>query len=756
MIKVTRPASVPDTRLNGFEAYEYTDMPDFKAHFVSYLESSEKVKRRKGFDLISDLMTVDIETTTISAGTRYNAGCFPYAVPYLYQVFCAGCVLIFRYDEQFNDFITWLDQTLSGAGCTLACYIHNASFEYQFFKSRFQINFDSVFALQSRRIARFETARAGIEFRCSYLLSNMSLEKFTENYCPETYRKDKELIDYEVIRFPWTELDNETLYYSGMDVITLYHAVKSILEREGDNIRTVPMTNTGYVRRACRAACLGNNTKHYRSEEEKETYNMFKRYRSMFLKCAPTLDQYNMLRDAFRGGNTHANRFKAGSILENVGSFDFASSYPAALICYDGFPMGKLMDCTEALKTPEDISRYAARYWLCVTVVFKDIYLRDSYNTLCPYLPLAKGKRQWVIDENGKRMPRHGYYDNGRLLAQDGYFEITFLGCEWDIIRKQYAGEMKVKKAMYTVKGELPFALRKTCFEWYKAKTELKNVPGMDYEYMKSKNRVNSVYGMMVEQIIKDIVTTDPKTGTIEQRPATHPEALQQMEEFLKPRNRKFLLYQWGVTITAICRVRHMEIIEMFGRDFVYGDTDSVKAEHPEKYVAAVAAYNQRWVDYARQCGMEISAETKEGETQILGWLDYESNHYSKQFVTLGAKKYCDVDGSGRLHITVAGVPKGIGARLLGSIENFKPGFTFETHDTDDLKIRQNWKKLLTYRDDLNEVIEIDGHKLPLKSCTALERTMYKLDITEEYETLTGFKDRYQETIYEEDPEIWD
>ena len=474
----------------------------------------------------------------------------------------------------------------------------------------------------------------------------------------------------------------------------------------------------------------------------------------MFLKCAPTYEQYEMLRKAFRGGNTHANRFKVGSVIDDVGSFDFASSYPAALICYDGFPMGKLMDCTDSLKTPDDITRYASRYWLCVTVVFKDIKLRDSYNTLCPYLPLAKGTRQWDLDENGKRKPRYGYYDNGRLLRQDGYFEITFLGCEWDIIRKQYEGEMKVKKAFYTVRGELPYALRQTCYDWYKAKTELKNVDGYEYEYMKSKNRVNSVYGMMVEQIVKFIVEVD-KHGNISERIPTDQEAREQIEEFLKPRNRKFLLYQWGVTITAICRVRHMEIIDLFGRDFVYGDTDSVKTEHPEKYFDKVEEYNTRWLNYAKQCGIKISANTKEGQEQILGWLDYEKGHFSKQFATLGAKKYCSVDSRGNLEITVAGVPKKTGAMLLGSIENFKPGFVFETKDSDDLNTRQNWKKLLIYRDDLKESVKIDGHRLDLRTCIAMERTMYKLSITEEYEALTGYHDKY-DTIYEEDPEIWE
>jgi hypothetical protein len=198
-----------------------------------------------------------------------------------------------------------------------------------------------------------------------------------------------------------------------------------------------------------------------------------------------------------------------------------------------------------------------------------------------------------------------------------------------------------------------------------------------------------------------------------------------------------------------------MEIIRLFGRDFVYGDTDSVKAEHSEKYSAAVAEYNRKWIAYASQFDTPIEAYTRDGERQILGFLDYEKSHHSKKFVTLGAKKYCCVDDNDNLEITVAGVPKKIGAKLLGSIENFKPGFTFKTSDSDDLATRQNWKKILTYRDDLNEVVNIQDHEINIKSCIAMERTQYELGISEEYADITGYHERYEQ-IYEEDPEIWD
>ena len=100
--------------------------------------------------------------------------------------------------------------------------------------------------------------------------------------------------------------------------------------------------------------------------------------------------------------------------------------------------------------------------------------------------------------------------------------------------------------------------------------------------------------------------------------------------------------------------------------------------------------------------------------------------------------------------MTVAGVPKKAGEAMLKKIENFKPGFVFTVPDSGSLKDRQDWKKLLTYRDDLDMQLTIDDHTLPVKTCIAMTRTTYNLGITQEYCDLTGYTDRF-----EEDPEVW-
>ena len=101
----------------------------------------------------------------------------------------------------------------------------------------------------------------------------------------------------------------------------------------------------------------------------------------------------------------------------------------------------------------------------------------------------------------------------------------------------------------------------------------------------------------------------------------------------------------------------------------------------------------------------------------------------------MGAKKYA-VEKNGDLEITIAGVPKRAGAQLMGSLDNFKIGYEFEVRDNAPLEMRQNWKKTLTYNDDINEVFLVDGKQLHIQSNVAILRTTYELNITDEYQEL--------------------
>ena len=72
---------------------------------------------------------------------------------------------------------------------------------------------------------------------------------------------------------------------------------------------------------------------------------------------------------------------------------------------------------------------------------------------------------------------------------------------DWDGI---YINNLRLYK-----RGYLPTLLVKAILDFYSVKTSKKDVPGHETEYMVSKNMLNSSFGMMVTDIIRDLFTYD-------------------------------------------------------------------------------------------------------------------------------------------------------------------------------------------------------------------------------------------------------
>ena len=91
-----------------------------------------------------------------------------------------------------------------------------------------------------------------------------------------------------------------------------------------------------------------------------------------------------------------------------------------------------------------------------------------------------------------------------------------------------------------------------------------------------------------------------------------------------------------------------------------------------------VNAYNQRCKDNLKANGYD--AVIRDGREYWLGVAETEGDKDTyTEFKYMGAKRYCGrCKADGRLHITVAGVPKKRGALCLKEdIKNFHPGFIF-------------------------------------------------------------------------------
>ena len=596
----------------------------------------------------------------------------------------------------WDEFLTFCTELSTKAGSRiLVLWVHNLSFEFQFLQGIYAFSADDVFAVKSRKILKC-TMYGNIELRCSYLQTNMSLDVFTRKMGCEI-RKLTGTFDYTKIRYPDTELTEDEIAYCVNDVRSLVEAMKKEMDIDTDNLITVPLTSTGYVRR-----------------QAKQTMRSMYGFHSWIRDQLPDYDLYCVLREAFRGGNTHASRFYSGQILKNVHSIDRSSSYPDVLVNCK-FPVSKFRYrpslTYDKLQREIRTSNKAAVF----RIRFDNIRLLDEFYP-CPYLSRDKCRNY-----------QHVLCDNGRILTAD-HLETTLTDIDLAIIDSQYTWDHASIWDVYTARyGYLPSVFRDLVNYYYKQKTQLKGVAGQEIYYDKFKGQVNSLYGMCAQDPVKDSIIYDPELQELYTLAGEDP------AELLRKSNIKaFLSYAVGVWCTAHARRELQAMIDIAGLQFVYADTDSVKYIGELDY----SEYNDRI--RKRSLDNNAFADDPAGNRHYMGI--YEEDAEYQEFVTLGAKKYA-YEINGKIHVTCAGVNKKKGGEELqkaGGLEAFKPGFTFvEAGGTDAL-----------YNDHVNMYTVTDkGNPVHITPNVVIKESTYTLGVTGEYTRILHSATRLRECL---------
>ena len=596
------------------------------------------------------------------------------------------------------DSFLWFSQMLAqhmNVKQRLVCYVHNLSYEFAFLRGIYRFMPDDVFAVKPRKILK--ATMGNIEFRCSYLHSNMSLDEYLDKMGVE--HKKIAGFDYSKIRYPWTELTDSELTYCVHDVVGLVEALTVEMRHDGDSLYTIPLTSTGYVRRDAKRAMRDVSYNYLHNQ-------------------LPDYPIFEMLHEAFRGGDTHANRFFSGQIVTDGESADRSSSYPD-IVCNCQFPVSEFFRTGKRMRESEVLDLIITKgKAVIMRCAITGLHLRDNMFP-CPYLSTDKCRN--IIK---------ACYDNGRILMAD-YLETTITDIDLRILLREYEwADIVFYDVAYARYGPLPQPLIAETIKYYKAKTELKNVDGQEVYYTKSKNKLNSIYGMMAQNPCKKslIYTQDgviDKYGRVDYYPEDNSKTDKQILE--DSNRRAFLAYQWGCWVTAWARYRLHEGIWLVmeqGAEFLYCDTDSIK------YLGAVdwSIYNRERVKDSKRSG--AFATDPAGEVHYMGVFEQEA--HMMKFRTWGAKKYCyTVMKKGRetLVCTVAGVGKSKGAKELeahGGITAFKPGFVFV--EAGGLEA--------VYNDAVDMFVEAEGRRLHITPNVTLRPSTYKLGLSGDYERL--------------------
>ena len=667
----------------------------------------ENKKRRRSQNkhrMLNVYSAFDIETSTIWLNKDHS----------LYDVHSFMYVWQFQIEEYtvkgrtWPEFFIWLE-TLREAidkiriennlavNPLLVIWVHNLAYEFSFLSGLYSFTNDECFFRDVRKpiyCRMYDT----FELRCSYIQTNMSLSAL----CKQTGVQQKlsgQKYDYDKIRFPWTELSEFEEEYTTVDVQSLVEAMKYRVQRGGDTLQSVPLTSTGYVRRECKEALK----------------NQFLDLREM----KPGEKEYRLLRKAFRGGNTHANRYFVNKIIDDVYSYDISSSYPTQQLT-QMFPIKPFrwleINQKSAKKRVERIFQFIGLgYAVVATYQFKNLRLKNHREPI-PYISLSRCQALGTEDYEM-------ILDNGRIL-QCGYMEISLTEIDLEIVLDQYTFDyMDVMEAMISQKDYLPPAYREVIQEYYNKKTALKGDNSEDglYMYMKSKNMLNAVYGMSAtDPVHQDIFYKDGEYKISGYEDFTQ-------EELLKLLKNAAFPYQWGVYTTALARKQLQDAIKLCGDRLIYCDTDSVKV----KGNIDLSKLNVKLKE--RAIHQKAYADDMNGERHYIGLFEFDG-HYD-QFITQGAKRYAYMS-AGKLGVTVAGVSKKI---------NEETGISFaveELRSLDRFKVGMKWKKaggtISVYNDsdDFEYQDPATGNKVLITKNVAIVPSTYVMTYSRDYRLL--------------------
>lgn len=621
----------------------------------------------------------DIETSSFYYNGEKNA------TMYIWQFGLLNWVTYGRTWEEYQNFLDLLREILGlSDNLRLVCYIHNLPYEWQFIRKL--LKWDKVFFLDERKPVYALTN--GYEFRCSLKLASKSLEKVGDDLVKYKEYKHTGDLDYQRIRFHSTPLTEKELGYCEADIRVLLAYIQEKIETDG-SIDRIPLTNTGYVRNYCRKACF----KRYRD------------YRRLMEELIITPDEYKQLKRGFAGGFTHANaRYVSQGKekpLEDVGSFDFTSSYPAVMLT-EMFPMSRAK-IVESIEDWNQFQYYLDNYCCLFDVTLRNVYPKVDYDH-----PISVSKLILPKDKVAKKKILNGITeDNGRVVTAE-IMTITMTEQDWAIFNDFYRYEsLEIRKFRVYEKRFLPKPFYKAILELYKRKTVLKDVENEEINYMISKNMLNAAYGMIVTDIVRDIIEYDYSNS--EYLEPVKPDLEEAVGKYNSSKKR-FMFFPWGVWVTAYARRNLFSGILACGEDYIYSDTDSIKILNPESHMDYINDYNfkllSRINSTAKFLGIdpdEYSPKNKKGVQKPIGVWEYEGKY--RRFKTLGAKRYMyeryekDVNpdkGRDRYILTVAGVNKKKACQYL--VDKYGDPFKGFTHNL--VVPKENSGRLtLTYSD---------------------------------------------------------
>lgn len=689
------------------EYYNKSDLIDY-LHTIKYTKSHKIDYELGGTCYYLDIPCgFDIETTS----TYINNTKFAFMYVGMFGI--GKKVFYFRYWWEFSEILNTIRcYFMLSKNKRIVCYIHFMGFEFQFFRKK--IKWQEVFAVDDRKPIK-ALSYYNIEFRDSYILSGLALEKTGDNL-KNPIKKLVGNLDYNKIRVPTTKLTQSELNYCENDVKILLQYTKENIEDYG-GIADIPLTNTGKVRKYVKENCIYSGFGKRKSQVKGSAL----RYRKLMEKLNLSLQEYLMCKLSFQGGFVHCNPYMQGKLLSGVNSQDLTSSYPYCMLS-EKYPMSEPRFITdwEIIKDKNICSIFQIKIYNLKSKFDFDSYISESK---------VRGLTGAVIN-------------NGRIFSAN-YFETVITNVDFQIMQKVYDFDYEPIKGYWFYTQYLPKSLIDSILKLYEDKTILKGVEDKEKEYLKSKGMLNSVYGMCVTDIIRDLIEYKNDDWILtNKKEFTQDYMLKQIEKY-DNKSERFLYYPWGVFVTAYARKNLWSAILALKDDYIYSDTDSVKYLNYDKHKEYFDYFNNLCnIKLKNMCdfrGIDLNRcypKTKEGIIKPLGVWEYEG--ISDYFKSLGAKRYFTYNKKSGYKLTLSGLSKSNGKDYLIELGENNPEKVFEKFDNElTVSADKTGKNTHTYIDNRLEgfITDYNGNKERVIALSGvhLEKAEFTLSVTKQY-----------------------
>ena len=603
------------------------------------------------------------------------------------QVLFNGNYYLFRYPEELVEFYRKLDKKYKlkpgKFRYNMVTYFHNLSFDLSYLVPYLKQlpSYGNEYQGIIEGPNKFLTfVRGPFEFRCSYRLSGMSLEKWGKELSIE-HPKAVGLYDYEKIIYQDDELDKNSQIYDRLDVISLKECLDKQFAFHKDDLSSTPLTSTGYIRRTLRKSCAKD--KFYRKD--------------IFEKSRLNVDNYKMCLRSYAGGYTHNNRYWADRLI-TVGHWyeyrpftgemvyinrikhrDYKSHYPTQMAAgHYRCPIGRPQHIYKAsMPFPypvERIFKYMDEFYYLIKVRICHAELRSDDITM-PFMQFSK---MYQCRTNFKIL------DNGRVIEWDGDCYMYLDSLTLRILYEQYNMSYDIQEVWRMRLGDMPKPIRNVIDNYFKGKSDKKNLvheltkqfgkldpQTVDAEFllMQDKKGLNGIYGCCAMNPLRDQMDIDDDFIFFYKTLYIKDEDIEAgLDTYYKNRN-SFLPYQIGCWVTSSARYELAEYIGVFpgkgiGYKYVlYSDTDSLFYISNDKTEAAVEALNNEKHKTARSVVLDNG--------KIEYYDEFTEEPDCLAFKGLHSKCYGVVTDKG-LEITIAGVPA---RTITGLDDNGKPKY---------------------------------------------------------------------------------